>query len=52
MRILGTHHVALTTTRFERLRAFYVESLGLPVVGGFRLGGLRAGHAGGMRRQP
>jgi catechol 2,3-dioxygenase-like lactoylglutathione lyase family enzyme len=35
MRILGTHHVALTTTRFERLRDFYVETLGLPVVGGF-----------------
>jgi len=35
MRILGTHHVALTTVRFERLRRFYVETLGLPVVGGF-----------------
>ncbi len=35
MRILGTHHVALTTRGFERLRAFYVETLGLPVVGAF-----------------
>ena len=35
MRILGTHHLALTTGRFERLRQFYVETLGLPVVGGF-----------------
>jgi catechol 2,3-dioxygenase-like lactoylglutathione lyase family enzyme len=38
MRVLGTHHVALTTRHFERLRAFYAETLGLPVVGGF------AGH--------
>ena len=35
MRILGTHHLALTTGQFERLRRFYVETLGLPVVGGF-----------------
>ena len=35
MQILGTHHVALTTARFELLRRFYVEQLGLPVVGGF-----------------
>lgn len=35
MRILGAHHVALTTPHFERLRAFYVETLGLRVVGGF-----------------
>ena len=35
MRILGTHHLAITTGRFERLRRFYVETLGLPVVGGF-----------------
>jgi len=39
MRILRTHHVALSTSSFERLRTFYVETLGLPVVGGF------AGHA-------
>jgi catechol 2,3-dioxygenase-like lactoylglutathione lyase family enzyme len=35
MRILGTHHLALITGRFELLRRFYVETLGLPVVGGF-----------------
>src|SRR5687768_15176558 len=35
MRILGTHHLALTTGRFELLRRFYVEQLGLPMVGGF-----------------
>ena len=35
MRVLGTHHLALTTGRFELLRRFYVEQLGLPVVGGF-----------------
>jgi catechol 2,3-dioxygenase-like lactoylglutathione lyase family enzyme len=35
VQILGTHHVGLTTGRFELLRQFYVEKLGLPVVGGF-----------------
>ena len=35
MRILGTHHLALTTGRFELLLRFYVEQLGLMVVGGF-----------------
>ncbi len=35
MRILGTHHLALTTTRFAQLRQFYVDTLRLPVVGGF-----------------
>jgi lactoylglutathione lyase len=35
MRILSTHHVALTTRDFERLRAFYAQTLGLPVVGAF-----------------
>ena len=35
MRILGTHHLAITTARFELLRRFYVETLGLPVVGRF-----------------
>jgi catechol 2,3-dioxygenase-like lactoylglutathione lyase family enzyme len=38
MRILGTHHIALVTRHFERLRTFYAETLGLPVIGGF------AGH--------
>jgi catechol 2,3-dioxygenase-like lactoylglutathione lyase family enzyme len=35
MKVVGTHHVALTTTNFARLRAFYSETLGMPVVGGF-----------------
>lgn len=35
MRILGTHHVAIVTSHFDRLRAFYEDTLGLPVVGGF-----------------
>jgi glyoxylase I family protein len=35
MRIIRTHHVAITTSRLALLRAFYVELLGLPVVGGF-----------------
>ena len=35
MRILSTHHVALITRDFARLRSFYVETLGLAVVGAF-----------------
>src|SRR4051812_37922088 len=35
MHILSTDHLAITTSRFDRLRHFYVETLGLPVVGGF-----------------
>jgi glyoxylase I family protein len=35
MRIRGGHHIGLTTSRFAELRAFYVETLGLPVVGSF-----------------
>ena len=35
MRILRAHHVAVHTPDLARLRAFYVETLGLPVVGGF-----------------
>jgi hypothetical protein len=35
MHILDAHHLALTTSRFEVPRAFYVKKLGLPVVGGF-----------------
>jgi glyoxylase I family protein len=38
MQILGTHHVGLSTANLARLRAFYVETLGLPIVGAF------AGH--------
>ena len=35
MRIIGTHHIALLTPNFASLREFYVETLGLRVVGGF-----------------
>ena len=35
MRVTGTHHVALATGNLERLRAFYVETLGLRQVGAF-----------------
>jgi catechol 2,3-dioxygenase-like lactoylglutathione lyase family enzyme len=35
MQILGTHHVGLSTANLPRLRAFYVETLGRPVVGAF-----------------
>ena len=33
--ILGTHHIALATANFARLRDFYTETLGLPILGGF-----------------
>jgi catechol 2,3-dioxygenase-like lactoylglutathione lyase family enzyme len=32
---LRVHHVAISTDNFARLREFYVETLGLAVVGGF-----------------
>jgi hypothetical protein len=35
VRIVGAHHVAIVTPDVERLRAFYVETLGFSVVGGF-----------------
>ena len=35
VQFIGTHHIAITTPHFKQLRAFYVEMLGLPVVGGF-----------------
>ena len=35
MRIVGAHHVAISTNNLARLRHFYVETLGLPVMGGF-----------------
>src|SRR5258708_705551 len=35
MRITGTHHISLLTSNFANLREFYVETLGLPIVGGF-----------------
>ena len=64
MRITGTHHVALATPDLAQLRKFYVDTLGLPVVGGFPTHGIlfvRAGEtvielvaedvpAGGARR--
>ncbi len=36
MKIVGTHHVALVTPNFDRLREFYVKQLGLPTIGAFR----------------
>ena len=33
---MRVHHVAISTAQFERLRTFYVETLGLPEAGGFR----------------
>jgi glyoxylase I family protein len=35
LQITGTHHVALCTPHFATLRSFYVDTLGLAVVGGF-----------------
>lgn len=35
MRVAGTHHVALVTADFPRLRDFYAETLGFPQVGAF-----------------
>ncbi|GAB4116904.1 MAG: VOC family protein [Roseiflexaceae bacterium] len=35
MQLTGTHHVALKTANFAAMRAFYVETLGLPYLGGF-----------------
>lgn len=35
MQITGTHHVAICTPNFATLRTFYVDTLGLHVVGGF-----------------
>ena len=35
LQILATHHIALSTAHFARLREFYTETLGLPVIGGF-----------------
>ena len=35
MRIAHTHHVAIFTRNYARVRDFYVETLGLPVVGAF-----------------
>ena len=35
LQITGTHHVALATRNFDRLRDFYTRVLGLPILGGF-----------------
>jgi glyoxylase I family protein len=35
MQIIGPHHIALLTSNFDRLRAFYVETLGFPVIGAY-----------------
>jgi catechol 2,3-dioxygenase-like lactoylglutathione lyase family enzyme len=39
MHVTGTHHIALFTSNLDRLRAFYVETLGLPQIGAFQAGG-------------
>jgi catechol 2,3-dioxygenase-like lactoylglutathione lyase family enzyme len=36
MKISRTHHIALFTTQFDRLRDFYTTVLGFPVLGGIR----------------
>jgi glyoxylase I family protein len=36
MQLTGTHHVALVTPNYDRLRQFYCDLLGLPVAGAFR----------------
>jgi catechol 2,3-dioxygenase-like lactoylglutathione lyase family enzyme len=35
LQIVGTHHIALATRNFDRLRDFYTATLGLPLIGGF-----------------
>ena len=35
LQIVGTHHIALATRNFDRLRDFYTCTLGLPILGGF-----------------
>jgi catechol 2,3-dioxygenase-like lactoylglutathione lyase family enzyme len=49
MRLVKAHHVAIATSHFERLRAFYAETLGLPVVGGFPGHDILFLDAGGTR---
>jgi glyoxylase I family protein len=34
MAILGSHHIALKTTNFAAMKAFYTETLGFPIAGG------------------
>jgi glyoxylase I family protein len=52
MRIVRTHLVAITTRRFALLRSFYVELLGLPVVGGFPRHDIVFLDAGGTTVEP
>jgi catechol 2,3-dioxygenase-like lactoylglutathione lyase family enzyme len=40
MRIVSAHHVALYTSHFTLLRDFYVETLELPIRGGFPAHGI------------
>lgn len=47
MRIAGTHHFAITTPDLDRLRRFYVDALGFPIVGGFPGLGILFVRAGG-----
>ena len=47
LRILGTHHVAIHTPDLPRLPAFYVETLGPRVAGGFPEHGIAFVEAGG-----
>ena len=35
MKIAGTHHIALLTSNFDRLRAFYMDLLGFPLAGAY-----------------
>ncbi len=35
MHIAHTHHIAIFTSNFTRVRDFYVDTLGLPMVGAF-----------------
>ena len=44
---MRAHHVAIHTPDLSRLRAFYVETLGLPVVGRFAEHGILFVDAGG-----
>src|SRR4051812_12407924 len=35
VQIVATHHIALATAHFARLREFYTKTIGLPILGGF-----------------
>ena len=49
MHIRSVHHLAIVTSQYERLREFYAETLGLPVVGGFPGHAIVFLDAGGVR---